>query len=81
MAWVVVSETVRRIRRDESYSLTPGPAIPGGTMHGKEPGSGSTLCNLDVASLHEWPLLDFPRAFGPHCDACVAVTGAAVPAD
>ena len=78
MGWVVVSETVRRVRRDESYSREPGPAIPGGLLHAKPLHGSHTLCEVDTADLHAWPHLEFPRHYGTHCPDCLAVTGRVV---
>ena len=66
----VVSERTRNVSRDESYSRSPGPAIPGGALHAYDEGANSTLCGLVGPDLHHWPALDFPRAYGTHCDAC-----------
>ena len=66
----VVSERTRNLSRDESYSRSPGPAIPGGVMHAYEKDANSTLCGLAGPDLHHWPALDFPRSYGAHCVAC-----------
>lgn len=75
MARIVVSEASRRLQRDESYSATPGPAIPGGLMHGMGRHAATTSCGRAVESgLHVWPALSFPRAYGPHCQECLDAT-------
>jgi hypothetical protein len=66
----VVSERTRIVTRDESYSRSPGPAIPGGVMHAFDEAAQGTLCGLVGPGLHHWPALDFPRSYGTHCDAC-----------
>ena len=66
----VVSERTRNVSRDESYSRSPGPAIPGGVMHASDKGAHSTLCGLVGADLHHWPALVFPRQYGSHCSVC-----------
>jgi hypothetical protein len=66
----VVSERTRIVTRDESYSRSPGPAIPGGVMHAFDQAAQGTLCGLVGPGLHHWPALDFPRSYGTHCDAC-----------
>ena len=72
----VASEEIRYLIRGESYSLSPGPAIPGGAMHGFDVAQQGTLCGLDGPELHHWPVLDFPRNYGTHCEVCSdAVTG------
>lgn len=75
VARIVVSEGSRRVQRDESYSATPGPAIPGGLMHAMGRHANTTSCGRPVLdSLHVWPSLSFPRAFGPHCQECLDVS-------
>jgi hypothetical protein len=66
----VVSERTRNVSRDESYSRSPGPAIPGGALHAFDEASRGTLCGLVGPDLHHWPALDFPRSYGTHCGAC-----------
>lgn len=66
----VVSERTRNVTRDESYSRSPGPAIPGGVMHACDTGARSTLCGLAGPDLHHWPALVFPRGYGNHCIVC-----------
>ena len=66
----VVSERTRNVSRDESYSRSPGPAIPGGVMHACDQGAHSTLCGLVGPDLHHWPALVFPRRYGSHCSVC-----------
>ena len=66
----VVSERTRNVSRDESYSRSPGPAIPGGVMHAFDEATQGTLCGLVEPGLHHWPGLDFPRYYGNHCSAC-----------
>ena len=66
----VVSEQTRNVSRDESYSRSPGPAIPGGVMHASDNGAHSTLCGLAGPDLHHWPALVFPRRYGSHCSVC-----------
>ena len=66
----VVSERTRNVSRDESYSRSPGPAIPGGVMHAFDEAAQGTLCGLAGPGLHHWPGLDFPRYYGTHCDPC-----------
>ena len=66
----IVSERTRNVTRDESYSRSPGPAIPGGVMHAFDEVSRGTLCGLAGPDLHHWPALDFPRTYGTHCEAC-----------
>ncbi len=78
MGWVVVSESVRQVLRDASYSNTPGPSIPGGVMHGTALDTGSTVCGVAIESLHVWPHLSFPRTYGSHCPDCVDVSERAV---
>jgi hypothetical protein len=69
---IVVSEGSRRVQRDESSSATPGPAIPGGLMHAMGRHAKTTSCGRPVVdSLHVWPSLSFPRAYGPHCQECL----------
>ena len=65
MTLYVVSERTRNISRDESYSRSPGPAIPGGVMHASDKGAHSTLCGLVGPDLHHWPALVFPRLREP----------------
>lgn len=72
MNWVVASEDIRHVRRDESYVSAAGPPIPGGLLHGKVPNASATLCRIDASTLHEWPSLSFPRTYGLHCDVCIA---------
>ena len=45
-------------------------------MHAYDEGANSTLCGLMGPDLHHWPALDFPRAYGTHCDACEALAKA-----
>ena len=72
----VASDEIRYLIRGESYSRSPGPSIPGGTMHGFDVALQGTLCGLDGPGLHHWPVLDFPRTYGTHCQVCSeAVTG------
>jgi hypothetical protein len=66
----VVSERMRIVSRDESYSRSPGPAIPGGVMHAFDEAARGTLCGLAGPGPHHWPALDFPRYYGTHCGAC-----------
>ena len=66
----VVSERIRNVTRDESYSRSPGPAIPGGIMHGFDEIAQETLCGLAGLELHHWQALEFPRFYGTHCDVC-----------
>jgi hypothetical protein len=66
----VVSERTRNVSRDESYSRSPGPAIPGGALHAFDEASRGTLCGLVGPDLHHWPALAFPRSYGTHCGAC-----------
>jgi hypothetical protein len=39
-------------------------------MHAFDVAAHGTLCGLVGPDLHHWPALDFPRAYGTHCDAC-----------
>ena len=81
MTRIVASEHSRRLLRDESYSATPGPKIPGGLMHAMGRHADTTSCGRQVAadSLHVWPALTFPRAYGAHCPICLEAEAATGP--
>ncbi len=82
MTRIVVSEHSRRLLRDESYSATPGPKIPGGLLHAMGRHADTTSCGRPVAAdqLHVWPSLTFPRAYGAHCPRCLEAEAATGPA-
>ncbi len=76
MRLIVVSESIKHVRRDESYSSSVGPAMPAGVMHATPAEGITTLCGLELPEeWHVWPQLSFPRAFGPHCATCVYFDG------
>ena len=75
MRWMVVSESVKHIRRDESYTHTLGPAIPGGVLHGMSLDADRTLCETTIQDLHVWDQLSFPRTFGANCPSCMTTVG------